>query len=207
MKATCMNQLELAVRWGISHRTLERWRWTGEGPKFLKVGGRVVYRLSDVEEYERSITSSASSPYFLVYQAAQVKLGDLGFLSRDITVRDLLLNRSDVHHVYPRNHLKKQGMARGRYNQIANFVLAQSEINIGIGDRSPEVYFAELADQCNGGAKKYGGITDMAEMRANLRMSCLPETLLDGEIPDFGDFLEARRKLMAAKIKTYFEGL
>lgn len=152
-------------------------------------------------------TSSASSPYFLVYQAAQVKLGDLGFLSRDITVRDLLLNRSDVHHVYPRNHLKKQGMARGRYNQIANFVLAQSEINIGIGDRSPEVYFAELADQCNGGAKKYGGITEMAEMRANLRMSCLPEALLDGEIPDFGDFLEARRKLMATKIKTYFEGL
>lgn len=152
-------------------------------------------------------TSSASSPYFLVYQAAQVKLGDLGFLSRDITVRDLLLNRSDVHHVYPRNHLKKQGMARGRYNQIANFVLAQSEINIGIGDRSPEVYFAELADQCNGGAKKYGGITKVAEMRANLRMSCLPETLLDGEIPDFGDFLEARRKLMAAKINTYFEGL
>jgi len=152
-------------------------------------------------------TSSASSPYFLVYQAAQVKLGDLGFLSRDITVRDLLLNRSDVHHVYPRNHLKKQGMARGRYNQIANFVLAQSEINIGIGDRAPEVYFAELADQCNGGAKKYGGITEMAEMRANLRMSCLPEALLDGEIPDFGDFLEARRKRMAAKIKTYFEGL
>lgn len=152
-------------------------------------------------------TSSASSPYFLVYQAAQVKLGDLGFLSRDITVRDLLLNRSDVHHVYPRNHLKKQGMARGRYNQIANFVLAQSEINIGIGDRPPEVYFAELAEQCSGGARRYGGITDIAEMRANLRMSCLPETLLDGEIPDFGDFLEARRKLMAAKIKTYFEGL
>lgn len=152
-------------------------------------------------------TSSASSPYFLVYQAAQVKLGDLGFLSRDITVRDLVLNRSDVHHVYPRNYLKKQGMARGRYNQIANFVLAQSEINIGIGDRAPEVYFAELADQCNGGKRKYGGITEMAEMRANLRMNCLPEVLLDGEILDFGDFLEARRKLMAAKIKTYFDGL
>lgn len=55
MKATCMNQLELAVRWGISHRTLERWRWTGEGPKFLKVGGRVVYRLSDIEEYEQAM--------------------------------------------------------------------------------------------------------------------------------------------------------
>ncbi|MBI2214025.1 MAG: hypothetical protein HYU52_10295 [Acidobacteria bacterium] len=64
-------------------------------------------------------TSSTASPYFLAYQAAQVKLGDLGFLSRDITVRDLVLNRSDVHHVYPRNYLKKQGLTRTRYNQIA----------------------------------------------------------------------------------------
>lgn len=152
-------------------------------------------------------TSSASSPYFLVYQAAQAKLGDLGFLSRDITVRDLLLNRSDVHHVYPRNHLKNQGLTRGRYNQIANFVLAQSEINIAIGDKAPAVYFAELAEQCNGGPKKYGGITEMEELRLNLAMSCVPDTMLDGDIPDFGDFLEMRRLLMAAKIKIYFEGL
>lgn len=152
-------------------------------------------------------TSSASSPYFLVYQAAQAKLGDLGFLSRDITVRDLLLNRSDVHHVYPRNHLKNQGLTRGRYNQIANFVLAQSEINIAIGDKAPAVYFAELAEQCNGSPKKYGGITEMEELRANLAMSCVPDTMLDGEIPDFGDFLEMRRHLMATRIKTYFEGL
>lgn len=152
-------------------------------------------------------TSSGSSPYFLVYQAAQAKLGDLGFLSRDITVRDLLLNRSDVHHVYPRNHLKGQGLTRGRYNQIANFVLAQSEINIGIGDRDPKVYFTELSDQCNGGPKKYGGITTGEEMRSNLQMSCLPVSLLDGDIPTFDDFLEQRRKLMAHKIQTYLEGL
>src|SRR5690606_39524586 len=43
-------------------------------------------------------TSTSSSPYFLCYQAAQVKLGDKGFLSRDITVLDLLMNRTDVHH-------------------------------------------------------------------------------------------------------------
>lgn len=61
MKAICMNQLELAVRWRISHRTLERWRWTGEGPKFLKVGGRVVYRLSDIEEYEHAMIRSSTS--------------------------------------------------------------------------------------------------------------------------------------------------
>lgn len=152
-------------------------------------------------------TSASRSPYFLVYQAAQVKLVDRGFLSRDITVRDLVLNRSDVHHVFPRNHLKKRGLPRGRYNQIANFVVAQNEINIAIGDKAPEVYFRELAEQCNGGKKKYGGITDQAEMRANLRTHSLPVSLLDGEIPGFDDFLELRRRLMAQKIKTYFEGL
>ena len=47
-----LNQGELAARWTISHRTLERWRWTGEGPAFIKIGGRVVYRLEDVEAYE-----------------------------------------------------------------------------------------------------------------------------------------------------------
>jgi len=152
-------------------------------------------------------TSSGQSPYFLAYKAAQVKLGDKGFLSRDITVLDLLMNRSDVHHVYPRNHLKKQGLARGRYNQIANFVLAQSEINIAIGDKAPEQYFKELAEQCAGGKKKYGGITELDELRANLRMSCLPESLLDGEIPAYDDFLEERRKLMAQKIQIFFKGL
>jgi len=152
-------------------------------------------------------TSSAQSPYFLAYKAAQVKLGDKGFLSRDITVQDLLMNRSDVHHVYPRNHLKRLGLARGQYNQIANFVLVQSEINIAIGDKAPQIYFRELAEQCAGGPKKYGGISERAELRLNLRMSCLPECLLDGEIPDYDDFLEQRRKLMAQKIRKWFEVL
>jgi hypothetical protein len=152
-------------------------------------------------------TSSSSSPYFFAYQAAQAKLGDKGFLSRDITVRDLLLNRSDDHHVFPRNYLVSQGLSRGRYNQIANFVVAQSEINIGIGDKPPEVYFSELIDQCRGGRMKYGGISDETELRANLVQSCVPEAMLDGPIPAYDDFLEARRKLMAQKIKTWFEGL
>ena len=32
MEATCMNQIELANRWKLSPRTLERWRWLGQGP-------------------------------------------------------------------------------------------------------------------------------------------------------------------------------
>ena len=47
-----IDQTELARRWVISPRTLEQWRWQGRGPRFLKLGGRVLYRLADVEAYE-----------------------------------------------------------------------------------------------------------------------------------------------------------
>lgn len=47
-----LHQTDLARRWRISPRTLERWRWLGQGPRYLKVGGRVVYRAEDVEAYE-----------------------------------------------------------------------------------------------------------------------------------------------------------
>ena len=55
-----LNQIDLAARWTLSHRTLERWRWTGEGPCFVKLGGRVVYRLEDVEAYEAEQTRQAT---------------------------------------------------------------------------------------------------------------------------------------------------
>lgn len=42
----------LARRWGLSHRTLERWRREGRGPGYLKIVGRIVYRLGDIEAYE-----------------------------------------------------------------------------------------------------------------------------------------------------------
>ena len=52
MSQTRFGQKELAVRWDVSERTLEGWRWRGVGPAFLKLGGRVVYRLEDVLAYE-----------------------------------------------------------------------------------------------------------------------------------------------------------
>lgn len=47
-----VDQKDLAGRWLISPRTLEQWRWQGRGPRYLKIGGRVVYRLSDIEAFE-----------------------------------------------------------------------------------------------------------------------------------------------------------
>ena len=54
MQARHLNQIELSRRWNISLRTLERWRSIGEGPAFLKLGGRVLYRREDIEAFEEA---------------------------------------------------------------------------------------------------------------------------------------------------------
>jgi len=56
-----LNQVQLARRWSLSPRTLERWRWLKEGPQYLKIGGRVVYRLEDVETFERAKSKSGGA--------------------------------------------------------------------------------------------------------------------------------------------------
>ena len=152
-------------------------------------------------------TSVASSPYFRAFQAAQVKLGDKGFLSRDIAVRDLVEVKSDAHHIFPRAFLKKHGLTRGQYNQIANYVVTQSEINIAIGSKEPRVYFGQVFKQCDGGRKRYGNITDSSELKKNLRMNCIPDGTEEMTVSDYPEFLAARRRLMAQRIRKYFQSL
>jgi predicted DNA-binding transcriptional regulator AlpA len=52
---------EAANLLGLSHRTLEKHRTYGTGPKYLKLGGRVVYRIADLQAWaapgERTSTS------------------------------------------------------------------------------------------------------------------------------------------------------
>lgn len=57
-----INQKQLAERWDLSQRTLERWRAIGWGPLLLKMGGRVVYREKDLLAYEEQhLAESAQS--------------------------------------------------------------------------------------------------------------------------------------------------
>ena len=54
MELRHFNQVNLARRWNLSERTLERWRWKKLGPPYVKAGGRVLYRLEDIERYEQA---------------------------------------------------------------------------------------------------------------------------------------------------------
>jgi len=161
----------------------------------------------DVALIQNLNTSVSSSPYFNVYLAAQAKANNKGFLSKDITVKDLISHRGDIHHIFPRGYLKKHGMTRGQYNQIANYVYMQSETNIQIGDKAPSIYFNEIREQTQGRELKYGGIDDYGILKKNFRQNCIPETVFSMDIDSYEEFLMQRRKLMAQKIKKYYSRL
>ncbi len=57
----------------------------------------------------------------------QAKFNDKGFLSRDISVKEMIEHRGDIHHIFPRQYLKENGFSRSQYNQVANYVYVQQE--------------------------------------------------------------------------------
>jgi hypothetical protein len=54
---------------------------------------------------------------------------------------------------------------------------------------------------------KYGAITSMEELLENLKTHCIPESILNGTVDDYDEFLVERRMLMAEKIKNYYFSL
>ncbi len=152
-------------------------------------------------------TSVASSPYFHVFLASQVKANDRGFLSKDVLVGDLISLRGDIHHLFPKDYLKKNDLGRGDYNQIANYVYMQSEINIKVGNKAPKDYFSSIMEQISSGNLHLSGINNLDDLKSNLESNCVPFEIVDMGIDSYQDFLSKRRKLMADKIKNYYFSL
>ena len=61
-----LDENELAIRWGLSVKTLRRWRQEQLGPVFCKLGARVTYLISEVEAFERRV--SRHSTFTRAYQ-------------------------------------------------------------------------------------------------------------------------------------------
>jgi hypothetical protein len=154
-------------------------------------------------------TSVASSPIFNVFLASQCYQNRKGFLSKAITVQNMIEQRGDVHHIFPREYLKEHGMKMSEYNQVANYIYTQTEINIAIGKKAPKEYLGYVNDiQCNGGGTKFGGIIDKTEFLENIKDDCcIPEEVVSMTFDDYQDFLEMRRKLIAKRLKEYYFSL
>lgn len=162
----------------------------------------------DAELVQRLDTSVSSSPVFNVFLASQCKMNVRGFLSKDITVKDLIDQHGDVHHIFPRQFLKDRDVPRGMYNQVANYVYIQSEINIKIGKKSPDDYLAYMVnEQCNGAKKKYGGIEAIDNLQKNFEENCIPKNTYTMSFDDYKTFLIERRHLVAKRLKEYYFAL
>ena len=152
-------------------------------------------------------TSVASSPYFHVFLASQVKANDRGFLSKDVLVGDLISLRGDIHHLFPKDYLKKSGYSRGDYNQIANYVYMQSEINIKVGNKAPHDYFELILKQIDDDKLTVSGLKSKDDLLKNLESNAVPSEILNMNSDQYSEFLAKRRVLMANKIREYYFGL
>ena len=153
-------------------------------------------------------TSVASSPFFKIFLMSQVKEGNKGFLSKHITVQALIEDRGDIHHLFPKKYLQKNGLnIRGEYNQIANYVYTQSEINIKIRDAAPNEYMQDVLEQIDNNKANIGGIVTMEDLKETFKENCIPNEFINFTIDNYKDFLQKRRILMSQKIKEYYFNL
>lgn len=150
-------------------------------------------------------TTSTASPFFQTFLASQVASGARGFLSKSITVAAMHQQSGDIHHIVPKDYLQKNGYPdRGDYNQVANFALTETPINIGISNRPPSIYMAEMDAQIASQQLKLGEITDAADLARNLEENAVPANLIEVSAATYPEFLAERRRLMAAAIRRYY---
>ena len=154
-------------------------------------------------------TSSAGNNAYQIYLAAQSRLGANGFLSDHMQIRTLVEDGGHIHHVFPKNYLKNNGYDKSSdYNQIANYALTQTEINIFIKDKAPKEYMAKIHEQIRTGEiSNLGGIRTEEELQKNLRDNCIPEGFSEMTVENYPAFLVERRKLMAQWIRDYYQSL
>ncbi len=52
MKTKHISEKELATRWSLSHRTLQKWRKKGFELPYIQIGKVIRYPISEIENYE-----------------------------------------------------------------------------------------------------------------------------------------------------------
>lgn len=154
-------------------------------------------------------TPNSTAPALSTFFAAQIVKGDKGLFSPNSSVRDLF-GVSDVHHIFPKDYLKKTEFLDNRsiYNQVANYTYLDTPINIAVGNKAPNVYFKEAFESALKDEIVYGNHMSVDELKSNLIENCIPLDIVNWDYNDYRNkFLVERRKLMAKKIKEYYNNL
>ena len=153
-------------------------------------------------------TTSINSPAFNVFLAAQDYMKSSSMLMKGTMISDLITISGDVHHIFPKAYLKKNGIDnKGRYNQVANYTYLDTQVNKAISDDAPCKYFGVILNQCKSKDVHIGNIIDENELMLNLAENAIPSDVVNMDVEDYDDFLLGRRKLMSAMIEKYYKSL
>ena len=163
-------------------------------------------------------SSSTVNNAYLCYLASQCKNNESAFLSESMSVRNLLEQSSNgnVHHIFPKNYLIKNGFKKSDYNQVANYTFTEQQINIKLGNLAPKEYMAKVVDEIKAKEiaikdnksyeSEYSSIKSQDALIDNKALNCIPESLDTSDYTHYNDFLSQRRQLMAQKIKAFYLG-
>lgn len=152
-------------------------------------------------------STSVNNNAYNVYLAAQCNAQSVAFLSKSMKISSLIEQRGDIHHIFPKKYLSDNGYVLRQYNQVANYVYTEQATNIKVGKMPPSLYLGKVKDQIDNGIKDISTIDLKGDIDKNLKANDIPPELDNYTHEDFKDFLEQRRKLMALKIRGYYETL
>lgn len=153
-------------------------------------------------------TSSVNSPAFNTFIAAQINLNCNSMLMNGTKIADLVTISGDVHHIFPRAYLKSNGIDNKlKYNQVANYIYLDTQVNKAISDDAPYVYFSKAKNQCESKDIVLGNISDKELLESNLKENCIPANIDTMDALSYDSFLLERRKMMASLIEKYYKGL
>lgn len=152
-------------------------------------------------------SQSKNNNGYTIYLAAKCKANTRAFLAKDMTIKALIEQRGDEHHLFPKRYLEKNNFSQKEYNQVANYVYTEQYTNIRLKDTEPKQYFADLKAAIEAKTLKIATVDDWNDLLVNLEENEIPRSILEGTSTDYNDFLTARRQLMATAIKNYYYSL
>lgn len=129
-----------------------------------------------------------------IFQMSQIHAKSHAWLEKDKFTADTINELGNIHHIFPKAYLRKNGFKQSEYNQVANYVWITQPRNLEIGDRAPKDYMTDMET-----TKYHSGENDQA--------NAIPKDLNELDYHQYDYFLNERRKLMAQNIRRFFNSL
>lgn len=137
---------------------------------------------------------STQAAAWRIFQMSQIYSKDNAWLSKDTLAETVMIEEGNVHHISPQAYLRKNGFDKNEINQIANYVWVTQPMNLDISDSAPNEYLSNQE------------ITKFKSDK-NDQENVIPKELVGYDFQDYEKFLKQRRKLMADKMRKYYESM